>query len=63
KCCNIEPQILRSYNKVRGDNSPATKTELFTVLVMQCVNPQCGSYLKTWETEIPTEVLSGDAKI
>ena len=52
-CCEVHPLILRSYTEVRGDRSPDTETEVFTVLVMQCRNPSCLSYQKIYEERIP----------
>lgn len=47
--CGIESTIVRSYNKVEGDNSPDTPTKLYTVLVMACINPDCSEQGKEYE--------------
>lgn len=55
-CCDVEPVIISSKLVLEGDNSPDTKTRAFTVLTMQCVNPQCPNFRGTWENKIEMEI-------
>jgi hypothetical protein len=43
KCpqCNTELKILRSFNRLEGDDSPDTPTVLYAVIEQTCRNPQC----------------------
>lgn len=50
-CCGVEPQVVRSYNKIIGDNSPDTPTKLYSVLVMACSDPKCPEHGKEYEIE------------
>ena len=39
--CNTELRIMSSRLEVTGDDSPETPTQVWRVLEMGCVNPQC----------------------
>ena len=39
--CKLEMRITGSRTEVTGDDSPEKRTEVFHVLVLECVNPQC----------------------
>ncbi len=45
KCCNVEPIIIGSKTVLKDDKK-------YIEFTMQCVNPQCSNYLKTWEETI-----------
>ena len=42
--CGVEAVIMGTAVEVRGDESPATQTEVFEVLKYQCRNPQCPNF-------------------
>ncbi len=41
--CGNELKVTGSRVICEGDDSPDTKTRVFTVLEMKCVNPQCSA--------------------
>lgn len=48
KCprCGVEAAIMGTRTEVTGDRSPETETEVWTVLVYRCRNPNCREYGK-----------------
>ena len=44
KGCHNDLWVANSANKVVNDDSPDKQTELYTVLTMVCVNPNCDNY-------------------
>lgn len=58
KCCSVEPIIVKGFNRVADDDTPDAPTRLYRVTVLQCRNPQCPNYGRTWEEE--TEEKIGD---
>lgn len=63
KCCSVEPMIVKSFNRIEGDNSSDTPTKLYRVMIMQCRNPQCKNYGKTWEEVVEEEIGDGSPGI
>lgn len=60
KCpkCGIEMMIQGTRTEVNGDDSPTTPTEVYTVLVMTCRNPQCQGHTEEVKEKIYTGVKS-----
>ena len=56
RCCDVEPVIIGSKLIVEGDNSPNTRTRVFTVLTMKCINPRCSNFNSTWEEKIEMKI-------
>lgn len=58
KCpyCGIEGVISGVKTQVEGDNSPDTKTQVFTVQSIVCRNPQC-SYFEKKVTESKHQIF------
>jgi hypothetical protein len=42
--CGLEMRVTGSRNVVTGDTSPDDTTRLFTVLTLECRNPNCSEY-------------------
>lgn len=58
EACGNELKVAGSHIVVEGDNSPDTKTRVFTVLEMECVNPQCVDKGKVREVRVEQELAS-----
>lgn len=58
KCCDVEPVIIANKTVVEGDNSIDTKTRVFSVITLRCINPRCKNYNGTWEEKIEMEIES-----
>ena len=56
--CGNELKVTGSRVICEGDDSPDTKTRVFTVLEMECTNPQCSE--KGKKKEIFVEQMVSD---
>lgn len=48
--CGVDAMIGRSYVTVQGDQSPDTKTQVYTVQEIICRNPRCKRHGEVVET-------------
>ena len=53
--CGCCMRVTGSRDIVKGDNSPETETQIFTVLTLECVNPQCEACGHKTEVSIKRE--------
>ncbi|MEA4853226.1 MAG: hypothetical protein VB082_02985 [Christensenella sp.] len=56
RICGCGMRVTGSREVVKGDNAPDTKTQVFTVLTLECVNPQCSERGKKQDVSIEREV-------
>lgn len=42
--CKTEAAIMESGYEIRGDTSPDTETQLFSVVKFHCRNPKCKKF-------------------
>ena len=56
--CGNELKVTGSRVVAEGDNSPDTPTRVFTVLEMECLNPQCAENGKKREVRVEQALAS-----
>ena len=56
--CGNELKVAGSRVTCEGDDSPDTKTRVFTVLEMECINPQCSARGKMKEVFVEQEICA-----
>lgn len=56
--CGNELKVTGSRVVCEGDDSPDKKTRVFTVLEMECTNPQCSEKGKVKEVRVEQTLAS-----